>query len=310
MPETKAFNEELRAALEHYRTDGRAKPQTMTELGRELGVSSTRVNKYLLGKPEGDAQELETRVADLLKAASRRQATDVVPFETNVTAIVRGTLELIRKTNDVGLISGPAGIGKGVSVALYCSENPTTIAVEVPRWQRTETGLVGLMFDSCETSSWNGRTPRAVFLAERLKFSNRLLIFDNAQRLTAGSREWLFDFHDRTRCPVALVGNPEVLQAIRGNDQHFSRVGINKEIKLDPKRIRDYARKMVEAKVEKPADGLLDLASAVCEQRGHLRALRKQLDLMLDLCGTSHYAGDQVKAFHAAHAQLVRDYDL
>jgi hypothetical protein len=133
---------------------------------------------------------------------------------------------------------------------------------------------------------------------------------DNAHRLTGGSREWLFDFHDRTRCPIALVGNPEILQSIRRNDQQFSRIGVNKEITLNRKQVREYARKMLEAKVEKPQDGLLDLAAAVVEQRGHLRALRKQLDLMLDLAASKAFAGDQVKAFQEAHKQLVRDYDL
>jgi DNA transposition AAA+ family ATPase len=268
------------------------------------------VNKYLTGKPEGDVEDLETRIADMLKAASRRTATDVPPFETNVTALMRATLELIRKTNDVGLISGPAGIGKGVAVSLYCRENATAVAVEVPRWQRNESGLVGLLFDAVENSTWNGQTPRSLFLVERLRHSNRPIILDNAQRITRGGLEWLFDFYDRTGCPLALVGNPEVLQTIRKNDQHFSRIGINKEIRLDSKRCRDYARKMVEAKVENPVDGLVDLAAQVVEQRGHLRALRKQLDLMLDLAATDKLSGDQIRAFHAAHQQLVRDYEL
>lgn len=308
-------NEELRAALERYRTEGRRKPLTMMELGNELGCTGTRVNKYLLlnreGKqPEPDMPAIEIRVADLLKAASRRRATDVPPFETNVTVTVRATLELIRKTNDIGLISGPAGIGKGVAIAVYGANSPTTISLEIPEWQRSESGLINLMFDAVENSSWDGRTPRAAFLVERLAYTNRLMIIDNAQRLTLGARKLLFDFTDRTKLPLAFVGNEEILPLIRANDQHFSRIGINKEIKLDPRKIRDYARKMIEGKIEKPQEGLLDLATAVAEQRGHLRALRKQLDLMLDFAGTEKFDGDQIKAFYAAHAQLVRDYDL
>lgn len=310
MPEVKPFNEELRAGLEAYRAKRVNRPLTMAELGRELGLSSTRVNKYLTGKPEGDVDEVERRVADLLKSAARRRATDVAPFDTNVTAGIRATLELIRKTNDVGVISGPAGIGKGVSIAMYCEEYPTTVSAEIPRWQRNEGGLVGLLWAAIETSSWDKQTPRAEYLAAHLQDSNRLLILDNAQRLTQGGREWLFDFHDRTHCPIALVGNPEVLTAIRRNDQHFSRIGINRELKLDSRRCRDYARKLVEAKVEKPVDGLVELAAQVAEQRGHLRALRKQLDLMLDLASTETFGGDQLRAFHAAHKQLVRDYEL
>jgi len=309
MPEKKDYNEALRVRLEEYRARGE-QTMTMSALARELGVSSTRVNKYLGGKPEGNVAELEARIEDMLKAAARRKLSDVPPFQTNVTRTLESVFELARKTSDVALISGPAGIGKTVSWRLYAAGNPTAIPVSIPRWQRSDSGLVALLFAECETSTWDGQTARAQFLAERLHNSNRLIILDNAQRMTPGAREWLFDFHDATGCPVALLGNPEILQAIRKNDQQFSRIGIHAEVKLDTRQIREFARAMVSALVPDPQDGLLDLAVEVAEQRGHLRALKKQLLLMLDLAAHPSIAGDQVKAFHNAHTKLVRDYAL
>jgi len=307
--ETKAFNEDLRAKLDQYRLRG-DRPMTMSALGREIGVSATRVNKYLTGKPEGNVTELEARIEDTLKAANRRTITDVQPFPTNVTRTLHATFELVRKTNDVGLISGPAGIGKSVASRMYCQANPTTICISIPRWQRSESGLSGLLFESVENSNWDGRTSKATYMAGRLSHSNRLMILDNAQRLTQGAREWLFDFHDETGCPVAMLGNPEVLQAIRRNDQQFSRIGIHQEVRLDAKLIREYAKAMIAALIQDPQDGLLDLAISVTEERGHLRALKKQLLLMQDLAATQTYGGDHLRAFHAAHAKLVRDYQL
>lgn len=306
----KAYNEELRDRLEAYRLEGRERPMTMSALGRELGVSSTRVNKYLTRKPEGDVEELEARIADMLKGAKRRNITDVKPFPTNVTRILHATFELVRKTNDIGLISGPAGIGKTMSIRMYQQDNPTAIAVEIPRWNRSDAGLVSELFGAVETKSWNGQTPRSTYMAERLRGSNRLVLIDNAQRMTAAAREWLFDFYDHTGCPIALLGNPEVLQDIRRNDQQFSRIGIHQDVRLDAKQMSDYAENLVRALVPNPEPGLIDLATAVAEERGHLRALKKQLLLMLDLAATSTYGGDQIKAFHAAHSKLVRDYQL
>jgi len=310
MPEAKEFDEGLRARLQEYREAGRERPLTMAEVGQELGVSSTTVNKYLAGKPEGDVVRLERLVADMLKAASKRQRSDVPFFPTNVTTKIWATCELIRKTNDVGLISGPAGIGKSVAIAEYAKKNATTVAISVPRWQRSDAGVCGLLFDECDTTSWDHCTPRAQYLVERLRRSNRLVIIDNAQRMTLSAREWIFDFHDKTGVPIALVGNPEVLVAIRKNDQHFSRIGIRQEIAVDQKHVAAYAKQMVDALVTEAQAGLYDLASAVAEQRGHLRALRKQLLLMIDLAATQTYAGDQVKAFTDAHTKLVRDYAL
>lgn len=310
MPEVKEFNEGLRARLQQYREDGRERPLTMAEIAQEMGVSSTVVNKYLAGKPEGDVGRLERLIEDVLKAAGKRQNSDVPFFRTNVTDRISATFELIRKTNDVGLISGPAGVGKSMTIAEYTRTNPTTLAISVPRWQRNDLGVCGLIFDECDTTSWDRRSPRSHYLVERLERSNRLLIIDNAQRMTTAAREWIFDFHDKAGCPIAMVGNPEVLVAIRRNDQHFSRIGIRQEITIAQKHVKDYARHVVDALVAEPQAGLYDLAAAVAEQRGHLRALRKQLLLMLDLASTQTYAGDQVRAFSDAHTKLVRDYAL
>ena len=307
MTDQKLYSEELRAKLEEYR---QANKSTMTALGQELGVSSTRVNKYLTGKPEGNVEELETRIADMLKSASSRTHTNIEPFETSATEIIRAVFELARKTNDVALIVGPAGIGKTVAKDLYCAEHPTTLGISVPRWLRHEGGVASLLFGACDTRNWDGHTARSEYMTRRLRGSNRLVIIDNAQRMTAGAREWLFDFHDETDCPIALIGNPEVLQAIRRCDQHFSRIGMYQEVALSPKTVKDYAAAMVDALVKKPDDGLYALATAVARERGHLRALRKQLLLMLDLCESKPFEGDQIRAFHAAHSKLVRDYQL
>lgn len=306
----KNYNEELRQKLEVYRSTNRQKPLTMSVLATELGVSATRVNKYLVGKPEGNVEELEARIADLLKAASTRMVNDIAPFETNVTQTIKATFELIRKTNDVGLISGPAGVGKTMSVRMYLETHPTTLAISVPRWLRNEAGFTSLLFNAGDNRDWNGITPRAVYLVNRLRNSNRLIIIDNAQRLTAGARAFIFDFHDETGCPIAMLGNPEVLHAIRKVDQHFSRIGIYQEVKIADKSVKIYAKAMVDAIVKNPAEGLYEVASAVTEERGHLRALKKQLLLALDLAETKTFEGDQVRAFHAAHQKLVRDYQL
>lgn len=310
----KPYDETLRARLEDYRISGRAKPLTMSALGSELGISATRVNKYLTGKPEGDVVDLENRIADLLKTAATRTVLDVTPFSTYATEVIQATFEQVRKTNDIGLITGPAGIGKTVASRMYLASRPTTLAICVPRWQRTDAGVASLLFAAIDARDWDGQTARSAYLSNRLRNSNRLVIVDNAQRMTVSAREWLFDLHDDTGCPIAMIGNPEVLQSIRRCDQHFSRIGIYQEVALWPKKspaeIKRYASALVDAIVSEPAEGLYDLATAVAEERGHLRALRKQLLLMLDLTETRTYAGDQIRAFHAAHAKLVRDYSL
>jgi len=310
MADKKAYDEDLRAKLEEFRSAGRERPLSMDALGRMLGYSGTVISKYLGGVPEGDVAALEAKVADMLKAAARRGAVDVPPFDTVVVRTMHAVFAMARKTNDVALVSGPAGVGKSVAIELYRAAHPTTLAVQVARWRRDDAGLAALLWDEMETAGWTGQTSRSAFMAERLRGSDRLLIVDNAHRMAPAARAWLFDFHDATGCPVAMVGNPEVLQAIRGNDQQFSRIGVHQVVGLDRKHAAGYARAMVDALVTEAPEALYGLAAAVAGERGHLRALRKQLLLASDLASTTTFGGDLVRAFAEAHRKLVRDYEL
>ena len=310
MAEKKGFNEELRERLAAFRSEGRDKPLSMDALGRMLGYSGTVLSKYIGGVPEGDVDALEAKVADMLKAAARRGPSAVPPFDTTVTKTIHAVCVQARKTNDVALVSGPAGIGKTVACETYRAAHPTTLAVSVARWRRDDAGLAALLWDEMETAGWDGQRSRAAFMAERLRGSDRLIIIDNAHRMAPAARAWLFDFHDSTGCPVVMVGNPEVLTAIRLNDQQFSRIGIHQVVGLERKHVSAYATLLVDALVPNPPAALYQLATAVAGERGHLRALRKQLLLSVDMAASQSYGGDLVAAFRDAHGKLVRDYEL
>jgi len=123
--------------------------------------------------------------------------------------------------------------------------------------------------------------------------------------MTASARQWIFDFHDATGCPIALVGNPEVLSAIRENDQQFSRIGLRTEVKGD-KASADVDR-LISIHWPAAAESLNGAAIKVIKERGHLRALKKQLLLARDISPTFD---SPLEAFQAAHTKLVRDYAL
>lgn len=283
------------------------KPFSQADFGREIGYSAGQISRYLNGKFIGNLSKLESVIEDVLKSAATRQAEALAIFETNVTLMVNATLERIRRTNDVGLIFGPAGVGKTCGIVLYLKVNLSAILLTATRWNRDAGGIQNLLFSAVETRGYDNRTPRMDFVTRKLKDSNRLLIVDNAQRLTTGALEVLFDLHDATGIGIAFVGNPEVLDSIRKSDQQFSRIGIKKEVQIDkPAKV---AEKMVELSgANGHADALTDLAEQVVSQKGHLRALKKQLRLGKEIAAET--ALGAVDSFRAAHGQLVRDYQL
>lgn len=299
----KPFRESFRVALGEYKEEYGL---NNSDLSRELGVGSTQISKYLNEAPEGDVVELERRIGDVIMVAPLRRATADELYETSVTKAVAARCEVIRKTNDVGLIHGPAGIGKSSGIDLYAAANATCIFVRLSKWSGYAGGVEMALYDEIETRDKPHRIKRAPWMVERFKGSNRLIIVDNAQRLTKGGLEWLFDFHDAMKCPIAMVGNPEVLTKIKRNDQQFSRIGNARKVVL--KKPTEAASNMLANVCPEDAEALRPLAAKIAAHKGHLRALRKHLLLMPELIDAAN--GDPVMAFKMAHTQLVNDCDL
>lgn len=302
----KPFDPDLRERLREFQ---QAYGLSNTQLALKLDCHATQVSKYLNGRPEGNVARFESIVIDVLKNAARRSATKIKHFTTNVSRTINGDLQTIRKTNDLALITGPAGIGKTCGFEIYVADNPATIFITASAWHAARNGFEALFFDSFNTSDWDGCSKRANYLTDKLKNSDRLIIIDNAHRLKRSALQWIFDFHDATGCPVALGGNPEVLDLIRKNDQMFSRVGLHRDLtKLTD--TQHLVQNVVEQIWPEANGDLNDLGAVVVEHQGAVRALRKQVSLAKELSDNNPKLRDPQIAFKAAHTQLIRDYQL
>ena len=304
-PATKPFDTNTREALQAYRAEHGL---TISQVASELGYHSSQIGRYLAGKFGGNVERLEAIIEDVLKAGAVRKSDALSLFDSTVTKQVHNLCEDIRRTNQIGLIHGDAGVGKTCGIKLYFTRNPSAIHLTLTQWCRDVAGLESLLFDAVQSRGWSGNTRRAAFLAKRLRGSNRLIILDNAQRLCSTSLRWLFDFFDETGCPIALVGNPEVLTPIKRNDQLFSRIGLQRPVVL-----RDAAKcaaRVVERHLPGLYDDIADLADKVASERGHLRALNNRLSLASKMMETPDFAKRHREAFVGAHKQLMSDYEL
>jgi DNA transposition AAA+ family ATPase len=222
--------------------------------------------------------------------------------------------EQIRKTGDVGLITGPAGIGKTKAIELYQMQNQTVLTVTLCRWVRSAGSLTLKLWNQLDRRNAARGMSKACYLEEKLVGSKRLIIIDNAHRAERSALQFLFDLHDATGCPIALVGNPEVLDSIRDNDQMFSRIGICKDLasvgKNRSKTMNDWmrhaARKLLAAILADAEDCVVRMAEETALEPGHLRTLKKQAVLAGDLLQTAMFKGRQAEAFAEAGKLLVR----
>jgi len=279
-------------------------------LAQRFGESPTFISKYLHDKLDHDPKDFVARARNILSALRARLEDATNLFETSVSKNISGRIEMARRTQDVLLIVGPSGEGKTCGAKLFVAHNPGTIYFELASHQRTGNQIMGVLFAKLERrNDWKGNTARADFITAQLRGSSRVIICDEAHLLEQSGRQALFNLNRDTGCAVALVGNPEILDKIRRNEQHFSRVGVKGEPSLTAKEIPAVAAKVAaQFSSAEFAEEVADLCSHVASRPGRLRAVRKNIILAYELYQKN--GGDPRKCFRDAHRNLVRDYAL
>lgn len=274
---------------------------TLRQIGQRLGKNEGFVSKYLNGVGEGDIAAFESRVMDMLARESRKRTWAAVYFPTDAVEACCTAFDLVREASDIGLLTGPAGIGKSVAVQQYLSEHRTVIGFTATEGNGTQYDVQRGIASCLDMRKFNSRQARiGDYLRDKLSGSERLVIIDNAQRIFLSGLRWIMDFHDATGVSFCLVGNPEVMDRLAGRDQLVSRIGIKQDIS-DALGKRDWtdhaADAMVSAMWPKAASDISILARESARKPGHLRTLNKQLKIAIRLCETPAYKNKFARAF-------------
>ena len=306
----KTYNARLRARLAEFKD---AEGLKLGALARQIGTNEAAVSRYLDGHPLGDVAKLEARVLDFLEAFARRRSWDELCFDTEAVAMCEGAFDLIRESGDIGLVHGPAGIGKSTTCRRYARTHSTAIFFTVMQGAGQDYNIVRAICAALPTprSAEDKRLKRAEWIFKKLSGSRRLVIIDNAQRIGIAGLRWLMDFNDATGCPVALVGNPEVLEKVKVNDQMSSRIGYKQSLadamKIDGPWLDAAADAMVAAMWPEAAAELRTPARDAARSKGYLRTLNKQLRIALRLAEKPRFAGRYGLAFATARPLIGAD---
>lgn len=306
----KQTTQDIRDRLAAYQAD---QGLTLKELGSRVGKSEAFVSRYLGGDATavGDVEAFERAVVDMLDNAVRKRRWEEIFFQTEAIKTCYIVFDLIRESSDIGLVTGPAGIGKSTASRKYAAENKTVISFVAEESNGMSWGVVGGICSCLDMRKWQpGKMKRAEFVREKLTGSERLIIVDNAQRLCGSGLRWLFDLHDHTGVSIALVGNPEVLDKLKHSDQLLSRIGFKQDIgEMTGKGswLDDAADKMVQAMWPASAKEIGLLARETAHKQGHLRTLNKQLRIAIRLVEAEAYRGKIGKAFVDARHLIGAD---
>lgn len=215
----------------HQLTDSTKDQET---LARRMGSSSTYVYRYLAGTFLGDLGKFEARVRDFLDGEVLTvDGNQELVAEDFVIPSMFAFLRQVQSHGYIGVGHGPAGRGKTCAARLYAAKHRATcVYLHAYQWTGGRHGLTADLAATARIKTAKGE-PIDQALIRTFAGSGRLVIIDNAQRLSEGARRWLADFYDATRTPIALIGNPEIERQWQRNDQHGSRVGLHRDVTVD-----------------------------------------------------------------------------
>lgn len=219
---------------EHIQTTGKSQ----SEISKAIGYTPAVLSQFLRGSYSGDMHEVADKLLNYLGRQEARQTVPQEPgfVETSISAEVLTVAEFAHNHNKLALIYGDAGIGKTLALTQYAAAHPDVIFI------RVRVNLKSARAIENELAEKIGKRD----VIQALKGTGRLIIIDEAQRLTYSALETLRDIHDEAGVGIVFSGNKDIYDRMRGRKgalfaQLFSRVGMRRHLQC-----RDILKKDVD----------------------------------------------------------------
>lgn len=283
------------------------------QLGRRMGSNGTYVSRAFTGTFTGEVESFESAAREMLRneVEARRSNTAIIDHGFLVEPMA-AFLDTTKHSKSIGVAWCDPGKGKSKALEIYRRKDKlcvmVTVQMHMSGWRALRDAILEQIPNKkrVKNESWDK------WIVRTFSGTGRLLIIDNAHLLTAGARHWLaYDWHDGTECPVALIGNDEIVHAWKKNAQHESRVGVAYEVKPRQKPA-DTVESMLHLHLPQ-AEGDAEVKSLtvqILKSKGACRALEKHLLIAADLIASNPGRYDPKSALVAANAVLLTDVRL
>lgn len=209
-------------------------------LAKALGLNDAEVSELFQRKIKNGRRESElcqlvnNWMEDDARARYTERPSDFVL--TSVAEKLFGIVTHLRRRQDIAVATGPAGIGKSVTIKALLAEVPGTFSVAVTSDTRGAKGLRTAIYGVLATRRTKRINVTVADIVDRLKQGEnvktpRVLIIDQAHELTDGALRLLMDLHDHCLLSILLLGTIDLHKRISSDEdalfgQMASRVGL------------------------------------------------------------------------------------
>ncbi len=252
---------------------------TQSSIARSIDVNEGRFSSFLKRKYTGDEEDLKQKCIDYLKIRLQRQSLkkrDLKFSKTNHAKRIYGVCNLVQVTKMMGIIYGPAGIGKTSALKQFARLNTNVYYVSayhsinmLDMMKRILVALKveckGLAGDKLET------------IIEYLKNTDKILLLDEFQHCSLKTLEAVRAIHDDSGIGIIFSSSKELIERMTGKrrgeyDQIFSR--ITYKVELDNEIEKDDVRLLLDNSEIDYDEKMLNFLYQKAKQHGHYRTLR------------------------------------
>lgn len=221
---------EVRERVNAFLTSGEISQGT---LAKQAGISGAALSAFLTDTYQGSVENVAKKLLPVLEANKAREAAVLTVKEPEIieTAVMKEIwfgLQYASDRNDIIVIYGAPGIGKTVTLEKYVKTNPTALFITATPNIRSGRDIMEEILEVLNKKADGRNKSLEKSIINTLKNSNRMIIIDEAHFLRLDGLETLRRIYDATKCPVALVGNPKIMEIITEKNktvtgQFFSR---------------------------------------------------------------------------------------
>jgi hypothetical protein len=218
----------LRALLEDKTSNIKA-----AHVAKAIGMSAATVSTWLNHSYKGDAGGVEEKIRQYLDLYADRKASKVrwvakpEYIETLTSKIIFEKIQNFHFENQIGVITGNAGVGKSTSAREYAKKTVGVIYLECDKTFTTKV-LFQYLNRQCGGSGVGAIADMFAEILNKLRDTGRLLIIDQAEFLSEKSLDLLRTINDKAHVGVILMGLPRLFYILRGkrgeNEYLFTRV--------------------------------------------------------------------------------------
>ena len=209
---------------------------TQVAIAKALGFSSSALNMYLKGTYTSP-EKIRHALKGYFKTKGNQQEAIKLPelAETTIYQEVTAVVEYAHKQRDIGVLYGPAGIGKTTALRAYQEITPQTLYITANQTLSGSRAILEEILQQLGKPEAGSARRMMLTIVNTLKDSGRLLIIDEAQHLSLRALETMRAIYDECGIAVILAGNESVYGNMTGKSaapfaQLYSRVGIQRSL--------------------------------------------------------------------------------